>query len=74
MIKHFRFQKLNKDIDTLTEAQAEIFNRTAESDQEFINIMGVYQGACDGMLSQQIPALETCKELIGRLQKECHLK
>jgi hypothetical protein len=74
MIKHFRFQKLSNTVDTLTEAQAEIFNRTPESDQEFINIMGVYQGACEGMLNQQIPTLERCKELIGMLRKEYHLQ
>jgi len=74
MIKHFRFQKLNNTIDTLTEEQAEIFNRTEESDQEFINIMGVYQGACEGMLNQQIPALKACKELVDMIKKEYRLK
>ena len=74
MIKHFRFQKLNNTIDTLTEEQAEIFNRTEESDQEFINIMGVYQGACEGMLNQQIPALKACKELVDLIKKEYRLK
>jgi len=74
MIKHFRFQKLNNTIDTLTEEQAEVFNRTEESDQEFINIMGVYQGACEGMLNQQIPALKACKELVDMIKKEYRLK
>ncbi|HKC36568.1 MAG TPA: hypothetical protein VKB95_10920 [Chitinophagaceae bacterium] len=74
MIRHFRFQKLNNNAtDTLTESEAEIFNRTPESDQEFVNIMGVYQGACDGLLVQQKTALEACKELIGMIKKEYHL-
>ena len=50
MIKHFRFQKLIDSATVLTEAEAEIFNRTPETDQEFINIMGVYQGACNELL------------------------
>jgi len=39
MIKHFRFQKLIDSSTVLTEPEAEIFNRTPETDQEFINIM-----------------------------------
>ena len=75
MIRHFRFQKFNNATDTLTESSAEIFNRTPESDQELINIMAVYQGACDGLLSrQQKPALEACKGLIRMIKKEYHLK
>ena len=72
MIKHFRFQKLIDSATVLTEPEAEIFNRTPETDQEFINIMGVYQGACDALLSQQKPALEACKKLIDMIKKEYH--
>ena len=74
MIKHFRFQKLIDSSTVLTEPEAEIFNRTPETDQEFINIMGVYQGACDGLLKQQKPALEACKKLFDMIKKEYHLK
>ena len=74
MIKHFRFQKLIDSATVLTEPEAEIFNRTPETDQEFINIMGVYQGACDGLLTQQKPALEACKKLFDMIKKEYHLK
>ena len=74
MIKHFRFQKLIDSSTVLTEPEAEIFNRTPETDQEFINIMGVYQGACDGLLTQQKPALEACKKLIDMIKKEYYLK
>jgi hypothetical protein len=74
MIKHFRFQKLNNATDTITEAEAEIFNRTPDSDQELINLMGVYQGACSRLLNQQIPTLRICKELIDMIKKEYHLE
>jgi hypothetical protein len=36
--------------------------------------MGVYQGACDGLLRQQKPALEACKKLIDMIKKEYYLK
>ena len=74
MIKHFPFQKLNISTTGIAEPDAEIFDRSPESDQEFINIMGAYQGACEGLLKQQRPALERCRELIGIIRKEYHLK
>jgi hypothetical protein len=74
MIRHFRFQKYNNATDTLTESEAEMINRTPESDQEFINIMGIYQGACNTLLRQQKSAMEACKELISMIKKEYHLK
>jgi hypothetical protein len=74
MIKHFRFQKLIDSTTVLTEPEAEIFNRTPETDQEFINIMGVYQEACVELLRQQKPALEACKKLIDMIKKEYHLE
>ena len=73
MIKHFRFQKIDFTAD-VTESDAELINRTPESDQELINIMGVYQGACVGLLMQQIPAFEKCKELMALIKKEYGLK
>jgi hypothetical protein len=74
MIRHFRFQKFTDSTRDLTESEAEMFNRTPETDQELINIMGVYQGACNGLLIQQEPALEACKKLIELIKKEYHLK
>jgi len=73
MIKHFQFQYFEDSSPVLTEQEAHMFNRTADSDQEFINIVGVYQGACDGLLTQQKPALEASKKLIGMIKKEYHL-
>jgi hypothetical protein len=73
MIKHFRFQ--NVDFTTsVSESNAELINRTPASDQELINIMGVYQGACVGLQMQQIPAYEKCKELMALIKKEYRLK
>ena len=74
LIKHFQFQYLDGSSAELTEQEAHMSSRTADSDQEFINIMGVYQGACDGLLAQQNPALEASKKLIGMIKKEYHLE
>ena len=74
LIKHMQFQKLNDSSIALTESEAVMFNRTPASDQEFINLMGVYQGACDGLLRQQMPALDACKKLIDMIKKDYHLE
>lgn len=74
MIKHFQFQYFEDSSTEFTEQEAHMFNRTADSDQEFINIMGLYQAACDGLLAQQKPALEACNKLIGMIKKEYRLE
>ena len=50
-----------------------MFNRTPETDQELINILGVRQGANEELLNKQKPALEACKDLIDRIRKDYHL-
>ena len=74
MIKHFRFQYIPDSTTTVTEEESEILNRTAETDQELINIMGAYHGACTGLFHQQKPALEACEKLIDMIKKEYHLE
>ena len=74
MIKHFRFQYIPDSTTTVTAEESEISNRTTETDQELINIMGAYHGACTGLFQQQKPALEACEKLIDMIKKEYHLK
>jgi len=74
MTKHFRFQDLNAGDDSASNKKYIILNRTPESDQELINIMGVYGGGCDGVLIMQKPAMKKAVELIDLIKKEYHLK
>ena len=74
MIAHFRFQTITDTTATTSEQESELFNRTAQTDQELINIMGVYHGACSGLFYQQKPALEACEKLIALIRKEYHVK
>jgi hypothetical protein len=74
MTKHFRFQDLNGGDDPASNKKYIILNRTPESDQELINIMGVYGGGCDGVLIMQKPAMKKAVELIDLIKKEYHLK
>ena len=73
MIKHFRFQDLNTIDDSAFNKQYVILDRTPGSDQELINIMGIYDAACNAMLGKQTPAMEKAIELIDLLKKEYHL-
>src|SRR5215469_13528683 len=60
--KHFRFQDLTSDVPS----KYALLNRTAESDQELINIMGAYGAGCNAILDRQKPALKKVQELIMR--------
>ena len=70
MTKHFRFQDF-KPGDGL---HTKLLNRSAESDQELINIMGVWASNCDTQLELQRPAQKQMLELIKLIKKEYHLK
>ena len=74
MTKHFRFQDLNAGVDSGSHKKYVTLNRTPESDQELINIMGIYGGGCDGVLEMQRPAMKKTGELIALIKKEYHLK
>ena len=74
MTKHFRFQDLNKSDDSLKHMKHVILNRSAESDQELINLMGIYAAGCDDQLDLQKPARKKILELIKLIKKEYHLE
>ncbi|MBC7851246.1 MAG: hypothetical protein H7Y31_15995 [Chitinophagaceae bacterium] len=72
MTKHFRFQDF-KPSDGSSQ-QIKLLNRSAESDQELINIMGVWAANCDTQLDLQRPAQKQMLELILLIKKEYHLE
>ncbi len=68
MTKHFRFQEFS-----LPQIKHPMLNRSADSDQELINIMGVWSANCDTQLDLQRPAQKQMLELIKLIKKEYHL-
>jgi len=73
MTKHFRFQDFKATDDSLSHIKNVILNRSAESDQELINIMGVWNAGSDTQLDLQRPARKQMSELIKMIKKEYHL-
>jgi hypothetical protein len=72
MTKHFRFQNF-KGGDGSSQ-NTKLLNRSAESDQELINIMGIWATNCDAQLGLQRPAQEQMLALIKLIKKEYHLR
>jgi hypothetical protein len=72
MTKHFRFQDFK--LSDGSSRPIKLLNRSAESDQELINIMGVWSANCDTQLNLQRPAQKQMLELIKLIKKEYHLK
>ena len=72
MTKHFRFQDF-KAADGSSQ-HIKLLNRSAESDQELINIMQVWAANCDTQLNLQRPAQKQTLELIKLIKKEYHLQ
>jgi len=72
MTKHFRFQDFKPSDGAPIHIQ--LLNRSAESDQELINIMGVWSSNCDTQLDLQRPAQKQMLELIKLIKKEYHLE
>jgi hypothetical protein len=72
MTKHFRFQDFKSgDGSSLP---VKLLNRSAESDQELINIMGVWSANCNAQLDLQRPAQELMLALIKVIKNEYHLE
>jgi hypothetical protein len=71
MTKHFRFQDFRSDEGS--SQQIKLLNRSAESDQELINIMGVWASNCNTQLDLQRPARKQMSELVKLIKKEYHL-
>ena len=72
MTKHFRFQDFRPSDGSVLHIK--LLNRSAESDQELINIMGVWATNCDTQLDLLTPAQKQMVELIKLIKKEYHLK
>jgi len=71
MTKHFRFQDFRPGNGS--PQHIKLLNRSADSDQELINIMGVWASNCDTQLNLQRPARKQMLELISLIKKEYHL-
>ena len=72
MTKHFRFQDFKPNDGS--SLHIKLLNRSVESDQELINIMGVWAANCDTQLDLQRPAQKQMLELINLIKKEYHLE
>jgi hypothetical protein len=72
MTKHFRFQDFKPSDGS--RLHIKLLNRSAESDQELINIMQVWAANCDTQLNLQRPAQKQTLELIKLIKKEYHLQ
>ena len=68
--RHFKFQDLDDTLNT----KYIILHRTPESDQEIINIMGVYGSGWDVIFGFYKQALEHIQDLITLIKKEYQLK
>jgi len=71
MTKHFRFQDFKPGGGS--SLHIKLLNRSAESDQELINIMGVWSANCDTQLDLLRPAQKQMLELIKLIKEEYHL-
>ena len=72
MTKHFRFQDFKQSDGSVQNTK--LLNRTTDSDQELINIMGIWASNCDAQLDLQRPAQKQMLELIKLIKKEYHLE
>ncbi len=68
MTKHFRFQDFKPGEGS--SMQVKLLNRSSQSDQELINIMGVWAANCDTQLGLQRPAQKEMLELMKMIKEE----
>ena len=71
MTEHFRFQAFKGGDDS--QIKDPMLNRSADSDQKLINIMGIWAANCDTQLDLLRPAQKQMLELIKLIKKEYHL-
>lgn len=71
MTKHFRFQDFKPSDGS--SIHVKLLNRSAESDQELINIMSVWFSHTDQQLDLVRPAQKQMLELIKLIKKQYHL-
>jgi hypothetical protein len=72
MTKHFRFQDFKPSDGS--RVHIKLLKRSVESDQELINIMGVWATNCDTQLDLQRPARKQMLDLIKLIKKEYDLE
>jgi len=72
MTKHFRFQDFRPSDSSAIHVK--LLNRSADSDQELINIMGVWASSGETQLNLLRPAREQMFELIRLIKTEYHLE
>jgi hypothetical protein len=70
MVKHFRFQ----DWQDPSPKKYILLNRTKDSDQELLNIMGAYDSGWDRVFAYHESGLKETEELIRLLKTTYHLK
>ena len=68
--RHFKFQDLNDTLNT----KYVILYRTPESDQELINIMGVFGAGWDTVFDYYQQTINHIQNLIASIKKEYHLE
>ena len=70
MVRHFRFQDLQDSLPT----KYIILNRTKDSDQESINIMGAYGAGWDTVYDLHKSGVEQTQKLIELIKKVYHIE
>jgi len=72
--KHFKVQDMETIGDSLINKNQVILSRSPESDQEFINLTGLYSDSQQQLIPLLEPAVKKGQELIELIKKEYHLK
>jgi hypothetical protein len=74
VIRHFRFQDLNDLDDSTKQARYEILGRSSRSDQEFVNLMGLFNAITEWIDVRYRESLKQATGLIGIIENEYHLE
>ena len=72
--KHFKVQDMETIGDSLINRNQVILSRSPESDQELINLTGIYSDSQQQLIPLLKPAVKKAQELIELIKKEYHLK
>jgi hypothetical protein len=74
MIQHFRLQELNDLEDSTKHISHKIIERSSRSDQEMINLLGIYNAIAESIDRRYKETLRQAYGLIALIQKEYHLR
>jgi hypothetical protein len=72
--KHFKIQDMETIGDSLINKNQVILSRSPESDQELINLTGIYSDSQQQLIPLLEPAVKKGQELIELIRNEYHLK